>query len=209
MEASNRSHRTRRGIVRALLDAHGRTFADEAGITLRDKPAPLYQLMVLTLLSSARIGADIAVDSARELFASGWRTPQRMRESTWQQRVDALGRGGYRRYDESTATKLEESAHVLLDDYAGDLRRLRPDGGAAKAAEQLRDAIAAFPRIGPTGAGIFVREVQDLWSLAPYFDERALRAAADLDLPTQAGRLAALAPQGQVARLASALVKAG
>jgi len=200
---------TQRERVEQLLAEHGTTYAEDAGITLRDKPSPLYQLLVLTTLASTRISADIAVAAARELFRAGWRTPQRMIEATWQQRVDALGRAHYKRYDESTATKLEESAHVLLDDYAGDLRRLRPDGGAAKAAEQLRDAIAAFPRIGPTGAGIFVREVQDLWSLAPYFDERALRAAADLDLPTQAGRLAALAPQGQVARLAAALVKAG
>src|SRR3546814_8670495 len=71
----------------ALLREHGTTYADEAGVTLRDEPSPLYQLLVLTTLSATRISAEIAVAAARELFAAGWRTPEKMREATWQQRV--------------------------------------------------------------------------------------------------------------------------
>lgn len=190
--------------VRELLDEHGQTFADEAGITLRDKPAPLFQLLVLTLLSSTRINAEIAVASARELFSAGWRTPKRMLESTWQQRVDALGRGGYRRYDESTATKLEECANWLLEEYGGDLRRLPHEN-----ADQVLDAITDAPRVGPVGATIFTREVQDVWpSIRPWFDDRALAQADRLGLPTTPSRLAELAPNGQVSRLAAALVRA-
>jgi hypothetical protein len=96
--------------VASLLRQHGTTYAEAAGIPLADKPSPLYQLLVLTTLSSTRISADVAVTAARELFRAGWRTPERMRTATWQQRVDALGRGGYRRYDESTATKLADGA---------------------------------------------------------------------------------------------------
>lgn len=193
--------------VRRLLDEHGTTYAEAAGITLRDQPAPLYQLLVLTMLSSTRIRADIAVAAARELFTAGWRTPEAMRAATWQQRVDALGRASYRRYDESTATKLAEGAAWLLDTYEGDLRRLRPEVHAG--VSRLLDAIAETPRIGPTGARIFCREVQDVWpEVSPFFDDRALDRAAKLDLPTDAARLAALAPPGQVARLASALARA-
>ena len=54
-------------VVRRVLDRHGRTFADEAGIALTDEPAPLFQLLVLAQLLSARIGAGIAVAAAREL----------------------------------------------------------------------------------------------------------------------------------------------
>ena len=207
MVAESGSQRSRSGIVRALLDAHGRTYAEEAGITLRDKPAPLYQLMVMTLLSSARIGADIAMASARELFHAGWRTPEHMREATWQQRVDALGRGGYRRYDESTATKLEENAEWLIEEHHGDLRELRPEDGDVDA---LVHELAQAPRIGPVGAGIFVREVQAVWpELQPFFDERALDEAARLGLPTEPEKLADLSPQGKVPVLASALVRSG
>jgi endonuclease III len=197
------SHRT---AVRDLLDEHGTTYAEAAGIKLKDKPAPLFQLLVLTMLSSTRISADIAVEAARELFKAGWGTPEKMRDATWQQRVDALGRGSYRRYDESTSTKLEELSEMLLEEYGGDLRRLRPSGD--KPAEDVMKAIDRFPRIGPTGAKIFVREVQDVWpAVAPYFDDRALKAARRLKLPTDPKRLGNLAPDGKVARLAAALVR--
>src|SRR5699024_1763474 len=116
-----------RDLAHRLLRAHGRTFAADAAITLRDKPAPLWQLLVLSLLLSTRISSDIAVATARELFSAGWRTPEHLRESTWQERVDALGRGGYRRYDESTATRLDDAAALLLDRWKGDLRRLRDE----------------------------------------------------------------------------------
>jgi hypothetical protein len=194
-------------VVQQLLEEHGTTYAEAAGIKLADKPSPLFQLLVLTMLSSTRISADIAVKAARELFEAGWRTPQKMLESTWRQRVDALGRGSYRRYDESTATKLEELSRMVLDEHGGDLRRVRPGGNDAAA--DLEKVVATFPRIGPTGARIFCREVQDVWpEIGPYFDERGLQAAHRLGLPTDPRELADLAPSGQVARLAAALVRA-
>jgi hypothetical protein len=198
---------SRQSVADELLKEHGTTYADEAGITLKDKPSPLFQLLVLTMLFSTRISADIAVAAARELFGAGWRTPQKLRGATWQQRVDALGRGGYRRYDESTSTKLQELSEMVLDEYGGDLRRIRPSG--REAARDLEKAVASFPRIGPTGARIFCREVQDLWpEVAPYFDDRALTAADRLGLPKDPQRLAKLAPRGGLARLAAALVRA-
>jgi hypothetical protein len=198
---------SQRSTVDRLLEEHGTTYAEAAGITLADKPAPLFQLLVLTQLSSTRISADIAVAAARELFEAGWRTPQRMREATWQERVDALGRGGYRRYDESTSTTLEQLSEKVIADYGSDLRRIRPDG--TRPAEDLRKVVATFPRIGPTGAGIFCREVQDVWpEVRPFFDDRALRTAESLGLPTDPEKLAALAPPDRVAVLAAALVRA-
>ena len=90
--------------ARAVLDRYGATYAAAAGIRLKDQPAPLFQLLVLAQLLSARIGTDIAVATAGELFASGWTTPQRMRDAARSSLIQVLGRGGYRRYDERTAT---------------------------------------------------------------------------------------------------------
>ena len=50
--------------ARKVLDTFGRSYADAAGIRLRDTPAPLFQLLCLSLLLSARIRADIAVAAA-------------------------------------------------------------------------------------------------------------------------------------------------
>jgi hypothetical protein len=184
--------------VNRLLREHGKTFAEEAGITLRDKPAPLYQLLVLATLMSTRIRADIAVAAARELFRAGWRTPQRMVDSTWQQRVDALGRGGYVRYDESTATRLAEGAQLLIETWRGDLRRMRLPH---------RD-VQRFPGIAEVGADIFCREAQAVWPrLRPFFDKRALDAAKHHGLPTDPKELAGLVGPSQVAPLAAALVR--
>ena len=94
-------------VVRALLDRQKTTYAAQAGIRLRNTPAPLYQLLVLAMLLSARIKADIAVAAARELFDAGMRDPRSMAKASWQERVDALGRGGYRRYDERIPLRSE------------------------------------------------------------------------------------------------------
>ncbi|MER8186142.1 endonuclease [Kitasatospora sp. NPDC094015] len=195
-------------LTRRLLDRYGRTYADEAGITLRDQPAPLYQLLVLTVLCSIRIKAEIATAAARELRAAGLRTPRAMAGSGWQQRVDALGRAHYVRYDESTATALGEGADLVLERWRGDLRRLREEAGGDPAA--VRELLQEVPRIGPVGAQIFCREVQQVWpQLRPYFDDRARETAAGLGLPHTPAGLAVLVPDGESARLAVALVRAG
>lgn len=192
--------------ITRLLRDHGRTYADEAGITLRDKPAPLYQLLVLTVLCSVRIRAGTATAAARELFTAGLRTPRAMADSTWQERVDALGRAHYVRYDESTATALGDGAELLLDRFDGDLRKLREqaDGDAGTLRELLREV----PRIGPVGADIFCREAQAVWpELRPYFDERCRTTAAGLGLPRTPAALARHVPAKDLARFAAALVR--
>ncbi|MFJ4877276.1 endonuclease [Streptomyces sp. NPDC088745] len=196
-----------RAVVRALLDGHGRTYAAEAGIRLRDTPQPLYQLLVLSVLLSARIRSSVAVDAARELFGAGLRTPLRMADATWQQRVNALGRGGYRRYDERTSTQLGDGARLVVQEYRGDLRRLRDQarGDVAEVHRRLRKV----PGIGPAGSDIFVREVQGVWpETAPYFGGKALQGAADLDLPGSPDELLRLAGDVDPGVLAAALVRA-
>lgn len=189
-----------RKTVRALLDQAGQTYAEQAGITLADKPAPLYRLLVLSVLLSTRIRADTAVAAAREL-GKDFGTPRRMLDATWRQRVAALGRAHYVRYDESTATALGDGAKLLLDKYDGDLRKLRGD--------DLGKRLREFPRLGPVGVDIFCREVQDVWpELRPYLDEKALDGARKVGLPTTREALAGLVPAEQVPRLAAALIRA-
>ncbi|MFE4215921.1 endonuclease [Streptomyces sp. NPDC056844] len=189
-----------------LLERHGTTYAAEAGIRLRDTPQPLYQLLVLSLLLSARIRADIAVASARALFSHRLRTPRRMADATWQERVDALGEGGYRRYDERTATQLGDGALLLLDTYGGDLRRLRREADGNM--DTLRAGLRRFPGIGPAGADIFLREVQTVWPEAsPYLDAKALQGAERLGLPATPDKLVRLAKDEDPAVLAAALVR--
>lgn len=192
-------------IVRDLLREAGRTYAEEAGIKLKDQPAPLFALLVLANLLSARINAPIAVAAARESFGAGGSTPAGMAELSWQERVDALGRGGYVRYDESTATRLGDMAQQVLKDYRGDLRLLAEQ---ADDAGRLRELLQEFPGIGPAGADIFCREVQAVWPwLAPYLDEVTREGARRLGLPASADTLAGLVKKGEIAEFAAALTR--
>ncbi|MFF4041199.1 endonuclease [Streptomyces sp. NPDC001816] len=191
-----------RAVVRALLDRQRRTYPAQVGIRLRNTPAPLYQTLVLAILLSARIRADIAVAAARALFDAGLRDPRSMADASWQERVDALGKGGYRRYDERTATLLGKGAELLLERYDGDLRRLREEPDPKK-------ALLDVPGIGPTGADIFLRDVQGVWpEFAPYSDRKALDGARRLGLPASPEKLSGLVAGREMPRLADGLVHA-
>ncbi|WP_460440783.1 endonuclease [Amycolatopsis stemonae] len=197
---------THRDTIRRLLAEASPTYAAEAGIKLADQPAPLYRLLVLAVLLSTRIKAGIAVDAAKQLRAAGLGTAKAMVEATWQQRVDALGRAHYKRYDEQTATALGEGARYLLDEYRGDLRRVRE--AANGEFRTLARLLGRVPRLGPVGAEIFTREVQLVWpEFRPHLDRKALQGAEKLGLPTEPGRLAELVPGDDLALLASALVR--
>ncbi|HLI35815.1 MAG TPA: endonuclease [Streptosporangiaceae bacterium] len=193
--------------VSAVLDRCGRSYAEEAGIRLADRPAPLYQLLVLATVLSARISSGIAIRAARELFAAGYTTPRAMAEASWQDRVDALGRAHYKRYDERTSTMLGNGAELLLDRWGGDLRRLRDEAGGD--AKRISALLQEFPGIGPSGADIFLREVQAVWpAVAPYLDDRVLKGARRIGLPGDAEALAGLVGPGKdLARLAAGLVR--
>ncbi len=198
--------KNRKHTVDTLLDAYGRTYAEEAGIRLRDTPQPLYRLLVLSCLLSARIRASTAVAAARALFAAGMGGPRRMADATWQQRVDALGEGGYRRYDERTATQLGDGARLLLDAYGGDLRKLRREAGGD--VRRLGTLLRQVPGLGPTGATIFLREVQGIWpEAAPYIDAKAVQGAGRVDLPEDPARLARLVGGPELPPFTAALVR--
>ncbi|MFF1687727.1 MULTISPECIES: endonuclease [unclassified Streptomyces] len=208
MTDNKRSHTKRnKAVMGELLRRHGQTYAAEARIRLKDTPQPLYRTLVLAHLLSARIRASVAVSTSRALNEAGLRNPKRMTEATWQQRVDALGRGGYRRYDERTATQLGEGGQILIDRWGGDLRRMRQEAGGD--ADELRRLLRELPGIGPLGTDIFLREVQDAWpEFGPFVDSKALQGAERLGLPQRTSDLVRLADGTPNAELASALVRA-
>lgn len=192
--------------VRRLLDVAGTTYAAQARIKMTDKPMPLFQLLVLCMLASKPIDAGIATGAARELFKAGLRTPKAVQESDRQTMIDAFGRAHYVRYDESSATRLTDMAERVGNDYSGDLRELadRSHHDVAAAKRMLKK----FKGIGDTGADIYLREVQDVWTwVRPYFDDRATNTAKELGLPADPAKLGTLAPRAN-ARLAAALVRA-
>ena len=188
-----------------LLTTAGTTYAEEAGIRIDDKPMPLFQLLVLCMLASKPIDATTAMRAARELFKAGLRTPKAVLASDRRSMIAAFGRAHYVRYDESSATRLTDIAKHVRDDYAGDLREIAER--SHHDIESAKRMLKQFKGIGDTGADIYLREVQDVWTWArPFFDERAKAGATALGLSGDPDKLSALAPRSN-ARLAAALVR--
>lgn len=189
-----------------LLEDYGQLFSDEVGINLEDQPAPLYQWLTAAQLMSARIGAENAVEGTKALFNNGLTTPNKMADSSWEQRVEVLNKNGYARYDESTSRMLGENAELLNEKYAGDLRKLREE--AEKDPDKEHELVQQFKGIGDLGANIFCREAQLVWDeLYPFSDERALETADEVGLPNDARRLAETVGQSDYPRLLAALMR--
>lgn len=196
-------------IITRLLERHGRTYCDELGIDIaKNAPGELFRWLVAAILYSARISTGNATRAARALSDAGLDTADRMAAASWQDRVDVLTANGYKRFDESYATYLGETAELLREEYDGDLRKLREAAGRNPG--QMRRRLKAFKGLGDVGVDIFFREAQIAWpELRPFADRKALHTAEALGLPETAGGLAGRVDVTQFARLIAALVRAG
>lgn len=160
------------------------TFAEDAGIRLRNEPEPLYQLLVLCMLQAKPIHATVAVGAARGLFDAGLTTPAALLAAPRERLIRIFGAAGYARYDESSATRLRAMSQLLIDEHSADIRTLR---------DTAPKSLQAFDGVGPACATMFAREAQGVWpELAPVFDKKALQGAAKLGLPQDPEELAAL-----------------
>jgi len=195
-------------IVRALLEQHGRTYAEQLGIDLAaGTPSPLFRWLCAAILMSARIRAEAAVEAARALADQGWTTAAKMAAATWEERTRTLNRAGYARYDESTSRMLGDTAEMLQDKYQGDLRKLRD--AAEREPPRERTLLKECKGLGEVGVDIFMREAQIVWcELYPFADGKALQSAATLGLDDDPRALADRVPRKDYPRLLTALVRA-
>ena len=108
------------------------------------------------LLFGNRISQAIAADTWRLIVeVHGRDTPTRLCECTHAELVKILGEGGYRRYDESTATRLQRLCRTLVDDYDG---RILGIAEAAGSREEFESRLLEFRGVGPVTLAIFMRE---------------------------------------------------
>ena len=103
-------------------------------------------------------------------------TPRKLLNLSWQQLVNYLGEGHYRRYDESTATRLLEVCRHLQEDYGGSFLKLR-NASADRADFERR--LQTLKGVGPKTCEIFMREAAALYDesrAGPFFYEIIQRA---------------------------------
>ena len=195
-----------RELAGVVLERHGRTFADEAGIDLRDAVDPLFRLLCLSLLLATERNSEYGLQAVPLLLDAGFTSAPDVAEADPEALMDVLAEAKYARRLEQHADRLQESARHLLEAYDGDLRQLRTaaDADVGAMAERLQE----FKGIADVGSQIFLREVQAVWpEVRPSLDDRARGGAAALGLPTDAGALGELVAGDDLARLVCALVR--
>jgi len=96
-------------------------------------------------------------------------------------------------------------ATLVLTRYGGDLRGLATAAGNDVGAGA--ELVQEVKGLGPTGAAVFLREVQAVWPwVRPYLDDRARAGARRIGLPDD-DRLAGLVEPDDLARFAAGLVR--
>jgi hypothetical protein len=167
-----------------MLAQYGGSYSAALGIELDGlRPEEVYKWFIAAVLYGARISEKLATRTWHEFERSGALTPQHMLDIGWDGLVRILDRGGYTRYDYKTATKLMEINRSLLADYGGNLNALH--AAATDSVDLERRVMALGKGIGPTTAGIFLRELRGRWTkAAPPLSPLAAMAAHELGLQT-------------------------
>lgn len=118
--------------------------------------ASLFKWFLASFLFGNRIAQAIAAQTWRVIVeVHGRDTPRKLGACTHTQLVRMLGEGGYRRYDESTATRLSLLCRTLNDDHGG---RILGIAEAADSREDFERRLLEFKGVGPVTLGIFMRE---------------------------------------------------
>jgi hypothetical protein len=95
---------------------------------------------------------------------------------------------------------------LLIGTYHGHRRQLRDKAGGDVV--EIAGLLEEFPGIGPAGASVFLREVQETWlPVRPSVDERLSEGARHAGLPSGHNERTTLMSGGQQARLAAAFVR--
>lgn len=137
------------------------SYSQELGIDL-DREEGRFKWFLASILFAKRISSQIAKRTYKEFERAGIVTPESIVEAGWDKLVEVLDRGGYVRYDFSTASNLLEIAASLQEKY-GSLENLHTQ---AKDSGDLMKKLLEFKGVGPTTVNIFLRELKGIWGKA-------------------------------------------
>lgn len=131
--------------------------AADLGISVSaDDEGSLFKWLLASFLFGKRIGQKIAAATWRVLVEEHDRvTPRKLCNCTHGQLVAMLGKGGYARYDESTARRLVSLCKTMLEDYHGSVLGIRE---ASDSRADFERRLLQFKGVGPVTVRIFMRE---------------------------------------------------
>lgn len=132
-------------------------YSQDLGINLKSKKeSELFKWFLACLLFGKPIQQEVAKRTYFEFEKARILTPEKILKAGWDKLVEILDRGGYVRYDFSTATKLLEICKQLKTQY-GTLSKLLKQ---AKNKKDLVQHLQEFKGVGPVTIRIFLRDLK-------------------------------------------------
>lgn len=131
--------------------------ANDLGLKLEKKERSLFKWFLASYLFGRRIQQNIARETWEVFMTHGVDSPKKIASKSWQELVDLLGEGNYRRYDESTARNLLEMSRELVRDYHGNLLNMYDCCDDPK---DFMKKLQKLKGVGSKTAEIFMREAQ-------------------------------------------------
>lgn len=127
----------------------------DLGLQLRDDDeAALFGWFLASFLAGKRISQAAAVRTWSVIYRDhGCDTATRLCACSHGQMVRMLGEGGYRRYDQSTATLLHQLCRRLEQDYGG---RILAVWETSRGRGEFEQRLLAFRGVGPVSLRIFM-----------------------------------------------------
>lgn len=161
-------------LVTTLLDKYGTTFAEQAHITLKNEPSPLFRLLTLSMLRAKPIGADIAVQALLGLNKEDLDTAENVHSASRRTMIAALQKSGSR----SLRRKLGDLPARGHRACAQRIGRGPPRSTNFRKYQKrfIENQWCGFPC-----ADMFARNVQAVWpALAPALNTKAIQGAKRL-----------------------------
>ncbi len=160
-----------------LVRRLGKPYSELLGIDLKSgNEREIFKWFLAALLFAKPIREESAISAYKVLESEGLVDPESLLSAGWTNLVEALDRGGYVRYDFSTATKILEAVKNLKKKY-GTLSSLRELSANENDLEKRIKGLAKG--IGDVTVSIFLRDMRMAWKDVKEKPTPLLRAGMD------------------------------
>lgn len=171
--------------VHKVIEEFGALPLKDAGVAepLQATPETILAMVLDAMLKSTRISHSLAQKAVNTVIEAGYHDIKKLSQTTWDDRVDVLAKGGYNRYREQASTNFGALIEFVNGKYDGDLNNLYRK--ADHQPRKVRELIKEIKGLGDLGTDIFFNNAQSIWrTLAPFIDARSLRTADDIGIGT-------------------------
>jgi hypothetical protein len=150
--------------IRKLVNKLGEPYSEMLGIDLHEGDPAYLKWFLAAFLYAKPIREESATKTFRLFEANGLTSAQAIVDAGWDRLVEILDKGGYTRYDFSTADRLLAIFDHLQREYDGNFSSLY---FRSKDNRDLERRIRELGKgIGPVTVEIFLRDMQIVWPMA-------------------------------------------